>query len=83
MYDKGTVGVLLQVGRAFAPKKVDVDEELTLQEEIRQASLEVEMRRLAWDLADQGYEEAAWHAFRSASERLNALLRQAREVVGA
>ncbi|MCY0876248.1 MAG: hypothetical protein OWT28_08275 [Firmicutes bacterium] len=85
MYDKGAMGLLLQKSRVFIERKEERsrEPELTLQEEIRQASLEVEMRRVAWDLADQVYEEAAWHAFRSATERLNALLKQAREVVGA
>lgn len=52
-------------------------------DEIHQAKLDVEARMLAWNLAEPGFEEAAWHAFRAATERLNALLREAKQGVGA
>lgn len=83
MYDNGSRGVLSLRSRVLTDSSMAGCDEVALREEIRQASIDVEARKLVWDLADHGYEEAAWHDFRAASERLSALLRQARQVVGA
>lgn len=55
----------------------------TLTEEIQAAANDMEARRLMWGMAEPSFEESAWYAFLAASKRLNALLREAKQGVGA
>ncbi|MCL6454384.1 MAG: hypothetical protein K6T78_12305 [Alicyclobacillus sp.] len=50
-----------------------------LMEEIRSATLDVQRHFQRWNMVDPAYEPAAWLAYRAACERLNALLREAKE----
>lgn len=54
--------------------------------EIQKAREEVEAKLVAWNVAEPEFEQAAWFAYLSAYERLNALIvdakqREARQVL--
>lgn len=50
--------------------------------EIRKAREEVEAALVAWNATDPQFEHAAWFAYRSAQERLNALIIEAKRQHG-
>ncbi|MCF8564377.1 hypothetical protein LLE49_06410 [Alicyclobacillus tolerans] len=83
MYNNYNPDVITVKDTVLAEKNASSSSRMALMDEIRQLKLDVEARKLMWGMAEPGYEEAAWHAYQAVSERLNALLREAKQGVWA